>query len=206
MQEMKKLLTLLVVMTYCLMIQGQEVEKFVAGQMEQYPKARLLDIYKSCFQDYMGAEHLVGDTASARRYLEQELAETQGSQLPDWYYEPCGVEGRHVRVSLRAVHDGYLTADKLLEAFIGSANADRPTVEQWAALWHEMIGRIDRMVLNLPDYEQDREFINQVLTQGKYAISHSPDYREAYAPHYRIVARGIFEREILPLLPCPCCH
>ena len=193
-------------MTYCLMIQGQEVEKFVAGQMEQYPKARLLDIYKSCFQDYMGAEHLVGDTASARRYLEQELAETQGIQLPDWYYEPCGVEGRHVRVSLRAVHDGYLTADKLLEAFIGSANADRPTVEQWAALWHEMIGRIDRMVLNLPDYEQDREFINQVLTQGKYAISHSPDYREAYAPHYRIVARGIFEREILPLLPCPCCH
>ncbi len=206
MQEMKKLLTLLVVMTYCLMIQGQEVEKFVAGQLEQYPKARLLDIYKSCFQDYMGAEHLVGDTASARRYLEQELAETQGIQLPDWYYEPCGVEGQHVRVSLRAVHDGYLTADKLLEAFIGSANADRPTVEQWAALWHEMIGRIDRMGLNLLDYEQDREFIEQVLARGKYAISHSPDYREAYAPHYRIVARDIFEREILPLLPCPCCH
>ena len=193
-------------MTYCLMIQGQEVEKFVAGQLEQYPKARLLDIYKSCFQDYMGAEHLVGDTASARRYLEQELAETQGIQLPDWYYEPCGVEGRHVRVSLRAVHDGYLTSDKLLEAFIGSANADRPTVEQWAALWHEMIGRIDRMGLNLPDYEQDREFIEQVLARGKYAISHSPDYREAYAPHYRIVARDIFEREIFPLLPCPCCH
>ena len=193
-------------MTYCLMIQGQEVEKFVAGQLEQYPKARLLDIYKSCFQDYMGAEHLVGDTASARRYLEQELAETQGIQLPDWYYEPCGVEGRHVRVSLRAVHDGHLTADKLLEAFIGSANADRPTVEQWAALWHEMIGRIDRMGLNLPDYEQDREFIEQVLARGKYAISHSPDYREAYAPHYRIVARDIFEREIFPLLPCPCCH
>ena len=193
-------------MTYCLMIQGQEVEKFVAGQLEQYPKARLLDIYKSCFQDYMGVEHLVGDTASARRYLEQELAETQGIQLPDWYYEPCGVEGRHVRVSLRAVHDGHLTADKLLEAFIGSANADRPTVEQWAALWHEMIGRIDRMGLNLPDYEQDREFIEQVLARGKYAISHSPDYREAYAPHYRIVARDIFEREIFPLLPCPCCH
>lgn len=193
-------------MTYCLMIQGQEVEKFVAGQLEQYPKARLLDIYKSCFQDYMGAEHLVGDTASARRYLEQELAETQGIQLPDWYYEPCGVEGRHVRVSLRAVHDGYLTADKLLEAFIGSANADRPTVEQWAALWHEMIGRIDRMGLNLPDYEQDREFIEQVLARGKYAISHSPDYREAYAPHYRIVARDIFERDIVPQLPCPCCH
>jgi hypothetical protein len=26
-----------------------------------YPKSRLLDIYKSCFQDFMGADHLVPD-------------------------------------------------------------------------------------------------------------------------------------------------
>lgn len=193
-------------MTYCLMIQGQEIERFVANQLEQYPKARLLDIYKSCFQDYMGAEHLVGDTASVRRYLDQELAETRDLELPSWYYEPCGTTARHVRVSLRAVHDGYVCSDKLLEAFISSANADRPTTGQWAALWHEMIGHIDQMELNLPNYEQDREFIEQVLVQGKYAISHSPEYRDAYMPHYRIVARDIFERDILPLLPCPCCH
>lgn len=31
-------------------------------------------------------------------------------------------------------------------------------------------------------------------------ISHSPEYREAYHPHYRIVERGIFERELKPLI------
>ena len=193
-------------MTYCLMIQGQEVESFVSGMLEQYPKARLLDIYKSCFQDYMGAEHLVGDTASARAYLEQELAETQGIELMPWYSEPCGINGRHVRVSLKAVHNSFVSSDKLLEAFVSSANTERPSVEKWAAIWHAMAERIDQMELNLPYYEQDRQFIESVLAQGKYAISHSPEYRENYSPHYRIVARDIFEQNIKPFLPSPCCQ
>lgn len=203
---MKRLLTILLTITYCLMVQGQEVEEFVSGMLEQYPKARLLDIYKSCFQDYMGAEHLVGNPASAQAYLEQELAETRDVDLLPWYFESCGTGGQHVRISLRAVHEGYLTPEKLLEAFISSANTERPTVELWATLWHEMIERIDQMECNLPYYEQDKQFIEDVLAQGKYAISHSPEYRDAYSPHYRIVARDIFEREIRPLLPCLCCH
>ena len=85
---------------------GQEVETWVGSLLEQYPKARLLDIYKSSFQDYMGAEHLVGDTASVRGYLEQELATTDIDDLQPWYYEPCGGGGRYVRVSLRAVIEG----------------------------------------------------------------------------------------------------
>ena len=140
---MKRLPVLFLVMTYCLMIQGQEIEGFVTGLLEQYPKARLLDIYKSCFQDYMGAEHLVGDTATARAYLEQEIAETQGTELMPWYYEPCGINGQYVRVSLKAIHDGFVTSSQLLEAFVNSANTDRPSVEQWTGLWHKMTERID---------------------------------------------------------------
>ena len=67
------LLTVMVSCT-CMSIHAQDVEMFVGGLLRQYPKARLLDIYKSCFQDYMGAEHLVNDTASAKAYLDQELA------------------------------------------------------------------------------------------------------------------------------------
>ena len=181
---------------------AQDVETFVCGLLEQYPKARLLDIYKSCFQDYMGAEHLVNDTASARNYLEQELATTTVDDLQPWYYEPCGVEGNYVRVSLRAVKEGHIAADALLNAFIASAgNAERSTVENWATRWQVMVGAIDRMGLSLPYYQEDKQFIEDVLSQGKYAISHSPDYRDAYSPHYRIVKRDIFERDLKPLLP-----
>lgn len=189
-------------LTCCAMtVQGQEVEVFVEHLLEQYPKARLLDIYKSCFQDHMGAEHLVSDTASARAYLEQEIATTDVDDLMPWYFEPCGVNGNHVRVSLRSVIEGVITADELLSAFIGSAIIDdRPTVEHWAAQWHEIIGVIERMNLKLPHYVQDKEFIEEVLSQGQYAISHSPDYREAYSPHYRIVKREFFEKTLLPRL------
>ena len=180
---------------------AQEVETFVTGLLQSYPEARLLDIYKSCFQDQMGAEHLVGDTASARGYLLQELETTSADGLLPWYYEPCGVDGRHVRVSLRAVHDGLISAEDLLDAFIRSANAtDRPSVEQWAMKWHDIIGVIDSMGLDLPNYQDDKSFIEDILAQGHYAISHSPEYREAYKPHYRIVRRDIFEQEILPRL------
>ncbi len=34
----------------------------------------------------------------------------------------------------------------------------------------------------------------------KYVMSHSAAFKAAYAPHYRIVRRDIFERELLPLL------
>lgn len=202
---MKRIISLLMIAIVTCGISAHDhgVEPFVANLIEQYPAARLLDIYKSCFQDYMGAEHLVGDTASVRAYLEQEIETTHADDLMPWYYEPCGINGNYVRVSLRCVIEGILTADTLLYAFIASANTpQRPSVEEWAQRWHEIVSQIDQMALDLPDYEQDRQFIDEVLAQGKYAISHSPEYRKAYAPHYRIVEREIFEERIKGLLPC----
>lgn len=197
---------MVIVAACCMCIQAQNIENFVTGMMEQYPKARLLDIYKSCFQDYMGAEHLVNDPASARAYLDQELATTDISTLQPWDYEPCGVNGNYVRVSLRAVIEGKITADQLLDAFVRSANeGKRPTVAMWAGRWHEILLVIEKLGLDLPHQQEDKAFIEDVLAQGKYAISHSPDYRDAYAPHYRIIKRDIFENELKPLLQTPCC-
>ena len=197
------------------------IEGFINNQMQTYPKSRLLDIYKSCFQDYMGAEHLVSDRQRVKAYLDEELNTTSLDDLMSWYYEPCGIDSSYYRVSIRAVKEGVITEDQLLDAFIRSANGrssesrqarmdgrvvtdegavnseTRPSVESWSERWHNMIGTIDQMKLDLPNYQEDKQFIDSVLSVGKYAISHSPDYREAYRPHYRIVERSIFEKELL---------
>lgn len=179
----------------------QEIQDFVNQQLETYPMSRLLDIYKSCFQDYMGAEHLVSDKQRVKSYLDEELQSTSIDDLMPWYYEPCGIDGQYVRVSIRAVKEKKVTEDLMLDAFIRSANSDkRPSVESWRDRWHMIIGTIDQMQLTIPRYQEDREFIDSILTIGKYAISHSPEYRETYRPHYRIIGRNIFEREIMPLL------
>ena len=189
-------------MLFPYMLPAQDIRGFVSRQMETYPESRLLDIYKSCFQDYMGAEHLVSDRQRVKAYLDEELQTTSLDDLMPWYYESCGVNGQYIRVSIRAIKENLITEDLLLDAFIRSANSEkRPSVESWRDEWHKIIGTIDQMELGLSRSGQDRAFIDSILTVGKYAISHSPEYREAYRPHYRIVEKGIFEREIKPLLP-----
>ena len=222
--SMKKGVFLLLAMLSTLVLSAQNIESFVLNQMQSYPKSRLLDIYKSCFQDYMGAEHLVSDRQMVKAYLDEELNTTSLDDLMPWYYEPCGIDSCYYRVSLRVIKEGHITGDFLLDAFIRSANGrscescqarsndrvmtdeeetnskQRPSVESWSDRWHIIVDTIDRMKLDLPKYQEDVQFIDSILSVGKYAISHSPEYREAYHPHYRIVERGIFEKEIRPRL------
>ena len=205
---MKKGLLLSIALIMSIVISAQEsgedqlsIEGFVNRQMQNYPKSRLLDIYKSCFQDYMGAEHLLSDRQRVKAYLDEEMNTTSLDDLMPWYYEPCGIDSSYYRVSIKTIKEGFITEDQLLDAFIRSANSEtRPSVESWSNRWHMIIGTIDRMKLDMPNYQEDKQFIDSVLSVGKYAISHSPDYREAYHPHYRIVERSIFEKEIKHLI------
>ena len=198
---MKKVIILSMTLLCALSLSAQDIQKFVKWQMETYPESRLLDIYKSCFQDYMGAEHLVSDSERVKAYLDQELETTRLDELMPWYYESCGIDSNYYRVSIRAIKEDIISEEMLLDAFVRSANSvERPSVESWRDRWHVIIGTIDQMHLDLPQYEKDKVFIDSILTVGKYAISHSPEYREAYHPHYRIVIRRIFEKEIKPIL------
>ena len=200
-KEMKRGLLLSIALIMSVAVSAQDVEGFVNRQMQAYPKSRLLDIYKSCFQDYMGAEHLVSDRQRVKAYLDEELNTISLDDLMPWYYEPCGIDSSYYRVSIRAIKESLVSEDLLLNAFIRSANTEkRPSVESWSERWHKIIGTIDQMKLDLPNYQEDKQFIDSVLYVGKYAISHSPDYREAYHPHYRIVERSIFEKEIKKLI------
>ena len=205
---MKKGLLLSIALIMSIVISAQEsgedqfsIEGFANRQMQNYPKSRLLDIYKSCFQDYMGAEHLLSDRQRVKAYLDEEMNTTSLDDLMPWYYEPCGIDSSYYRVSIKTIKEGFITEDQLLDAFIRSANSEtRPSVESWSNRWHMIIGTIDRMKLDMPNYQEDKQLIDSVLSVGKYAISHSPDYREAYHPHYRIVERSIFEKEIKHLI------
>ena len=198
---MKKGLLLSIALIISIAVSAQDIEGFVNRLLQTYPKSRLLDIYKSCFQDYMGADHLVSDRQRVKAYLDEELNTTSLDNLMPWYYEPCGIDSSYYRVSIRAIKESLFSKDLLLNAFIRSANSEkRPSVESWSERWHKIIGTIDQMKLDMPNYQEDKQFIDSVLSAGKYAISHSPDYREAYHPHYRIVERNIFEKEIKNLL------
>ena len=198
---MKKTTLVTICLLCSIVLQAQDIDGFVNKQLQTYPQLRLLDLYKSCFQDFMGAEHLVSDRQRVKAYLNEELNTASIDDLMPWNYEPCGIDSNYYRVSIRTIKENVMAEEMLLAAFIRSANSKkRPSVESWRDRWHVIIGTIDQMQLDLPYYEQDKAFIDSILSVGKYAISHSPEYREAYHPHYRIVERGIFERELKPLI------
>ena len=198
---MKKFVLLTVAMLIPLLLSAQNIQEFVSNQLQTYPKSRLLDIYKSCFQNYMGAEHLITDKQRVKAYLEEEVRTTTLDDFLPWYYESCGPDSRYYRVSLRTIKEGIVTEDLLLDAFIRSANqGNHPSVESWRERWSIMVKQIDQMKLDLPNYKEDRQFIDSILSVGQYAISHSPEYRNAYHPRYRIVKRSVFEKEIRPLI------
>lgn len=202
---MKNIALITICLLCSIVLHAQDIEGFVHRQLQTYPQSRLLDLYKSCFQDYMGAEHLVLDRQGVKAYLDEELNTTTLNDLMPWNYEPCGIDSNYYRVSIRTIKENVISENMLLDAFIRSANTPkRLSVEEWSKRWHVIIGTIDQMQLGLPYYQQDKAFIDSILSVGRYAISHSPEYREAYHPHYRIVERGIFERELKPLIEKNC--
>ena len=68
---MKKVVFFAICLMCSVFVSAQDIQGFVSQQLNTYPKSRLLDIYKSCFQDYMGAEHLVSDRQRVKAYLDE---------------------------------------------------------------------------------------------------------------------------------------
>lgn len=180
-------------------IHGQEtdIRQAVAEQMRKYPKSTLRDLYKNFFQDNFGPGHLVNDTVAAGNYLRQELAESDS--FPGDYYEQTGYKGNFYRVNLSVIAEGIIAYDVYFDAFIRSVQSIRPMpVEEWKTEWARIESVIDSLNLPLENYEADRREIHSLLDAGKYVMHHSAIFEQTYSPHYRIVGRDIFLRELLP--------
>ena len=152
----------------------------------RYPQATLQDIYKTCYQDYFGAEHLLTDTASARKYLRLELdecRETDMSAMPN--EEPTGFRHRFSRINLSNVVNGKLTEQQLLTMFIEAAAKDNAYGDDWAGEWNKIVN----IALQVNPSWRDPELMAELQEAAKAncAVRHSEAFRKAYNPHYRIV-------------------
>ena len=180
-------------------IDADAVRVAVERMMADYPHSTLQDIYKSFFQDNFGPGHAVPDSARAAAWLHSELEKVDRLDVP--LYEPTGYKGNYYRVSLAAIASGKVQADALLSAFLRSVRAVQPSkVAAWVNEWELIESIIAAMEFSLPNYEADAKAIAAMLAGGHYAVHHSRLYNEHYAPHYRIIAKDIFEAEILPLI------
>ena len=200
MQKLIAIITVAILMISCDNTKSDDIRIAVKNQLKVYPKSTLQDLYKNFFQDYFGPGHIVSDTTSAGNYLNRELASFDNATGA--YYEPTGFNGNFYRVNLSVIKEGVISRDVFFDAFIRSVSNIQPiTQEEWKKEWAQIDSVIHTMNLQLANYNQEREKLFSLLEQGKFVMHHSEQFSKEYDPHYRIIEREIFLKEILPLLP-----
>ena len=179
----------------------------IASQLSAFPESRAQDKYKSFCQDNLGPEHMIPDEEYAKNYLRTELS-TYASDLqnglysaPEKRYYPVGDNGNFIRVDLSVVLDSLVSAEKLLSSFVESANGGQNmTGEEWKAKWAEIESVLREDFSGIPALEEDLSGIDSLVSSGNLILHHSREFNSFYHPHYRIIRKDVFEREILPLL------
>ena len=152
----------------------------------RYPLATLQDVYKTCYQDFFGAEHLMNDTAAARKYIHYELEQCRDTDLSAMpKREPTGFRHRFTRVNFSCLVDGEITEEQLLTMFIDAAGKDNAFGDDWLSEWY----KIENIALKVNPAWADGELQSELreAAYGKYAVRHSGAFRNNYNPHYRIV-------------------
>ena len=187
--------------------QSDQSRKAIERQLQQYPETRVQDIYKSFCQDNLGPGHLIPNPDAAKAYLQSELAayrediDSARYTKPAERYVPVGDAGNYVRVDLSVVLDSLVNEEQLLDAFVRSANeGEKLSIDEWKSKWTSIAAVIRKDFPTLPDASADLTFIDSLMAQGQYILHHSHIFNETYHPHYRIVARDIFDNELKPLL------
>ena len=169
--------------------------------MLDYPQSQLRDVYKYCFQDCFGLEHLMSDSAAAARYIEAEIrsADSTDWQRPLFYY-PL-LRNNYVRVDIGYVRQGIIPLATMVSAMLQSSQPVDYDAEQWHSRWQQLLALLGNPHCAKPlNYDEDYQLIEQAIKSGHYAQHHSRLFNETYRQHYRIVRRDVFEQMLLPLI------
>lgn len=162
------------------------IRKMCQDIHNQYPLATLQDIYKTCYQDFFGAEHLMNDTAAVRYFINYELERCKDTDLsPMPKREPTGFRHRFARINFSNIIEGEMTEEQLVMMFIDAAVKDNAYGDDWLSEWL----LIEKIALEVnPDW-RDEELQSELIeaARGGNAVRHSDAFRNNYNPHYRIV-------------------
>lgn len=158
-----------------------------------YPKAQLIDVYKSFYQDNFGPGHLLGDTVAAKRYILAELEDTTEWGGPK--IEFTGEGKNFIRLNMDLIRKEIIPVDAYFKAFQNSiGRVKKPNDDYWISEWM----RIDSIILeknyHFLNEDVDRNYIKDRLASKNFPIHHSEKFNDNYNFHYRIISLPEFEK------------
>lgn len=150
------------------------------------------DAVKLVYQSTFGPGHMIKEPEQARKRLRCEMQALSPDSQP--LSEPIG--GGFVRVNLRAAKREGLSPETLGALFVQSAQeAQAAQKKELPLLLLRQLAAEGVLPFGAGELE---DFLAQYCASGCPALSHSEDYRAAYAPAYRVVCAKY--ARLLPLL------
>ena len=165
------------------MTQRENTSKHILEHLARYPKSRPQDLFKYLYQSAFGCEHLVASRGDAVSYIKREFEASEGR-------EPTAIEpldGSYIRVPLSILGEG-LKPETLGALFCRSAKKEPcgkasllEKLEITAALAEE-----EKLPFSARDFHKSLE---NWRADGYPAVRHSEEFRGAYRPSYRVIAK-----------------
>lgn len=153
-----------------------EFRQILLDHAARYPHMTPQDWGKLAYQSEFGPEHLVSATPDIISYLLAEWQSAQGSTIAP---QPEPIGNGLCRLHLDDSYEPTEAAPLLAELFSRTAREHSGSPEGLKSRL-EQISR-----LGLPGWP---EWLAEYAARGYPSLRHSPQFREEYLPHYRVVA------------------
>ncbi|HZP86920.1 MAG TPA: hypothetical protein VFB54_08855 [Burkholderiales bacterium] len=162
------------------------IGQLLGQHLQRYPQMALADIYKLLHQAAMGPGHSISDPDNARSALLDEC-ETMGPGPSEPLVDSISPDGRLARVHLRPYIAQGRDPQLLSEALLRTADTIVPAPEKLAKFCACLGDLADAggIPFDRPSVEA---FVTDVMARAYPVLRHSPSYRDAYRPAYRVVA------------------
>jgi hypothetical protein len=179
-------------------MQHDKLQHLIQWHLEHHKNMGIQDVYKLLYQGLFGAEHLLHDVERAKAYLEDEWQRVP-ALADEKLCEPASLDGTIVRANIRRCKADGISLTQLWEAFYSSVAKVKADTEQFETMWFSF-ATLCRLTKLPFDAARVFQFGQEAQSQHWPAKHHTPEYREANYPAYRVLLKREFERCInMPL-------
>ena len=164
----------------------EELRAILIAHAKRYPLMQPTDAVKLIYQNEFGGGHLIRDEQACLNYLRREYADLEKAPTTPLYED---IGNGIIRVNLAAVKPEDL--EQLGRAFIDSAAKHKGTMDRFLNKLEVLRKLANEGVFNF-DTNALNAYLSEYEAAGYPAVSHSPEYRQAYKPAYRIIRKAYF--------------
>ncbi len=161
------------------------IEDILLWHFSMYPQMEPQDAVKLIYQQAFGAEHMIKAPEKSLAMLKTEMAGLQKGPVKEPLYEPIG--NGLCRLNLRPCKERGIPAEDINRLFLETAQS----FERDKRLFHKGMAALKQLAedCETPFSALDLDIYLIGYPQKPAAVHHSPRYREAYAPAYRVVVQ-----------------